>query len=67
MNLISRTITGIAMISLGFFLIGLSFFIEIPYVALIYGIPVLILGIFILFNKKEDKIEKIKSRKGGKK
>jgi len=35
---------------------------------LIYGIPILIIGIFILFNKKEDNIEKIKTKsKGGKK
>ena len=35
---------------------------------LIYGIPIFIIGIFILFNKKEDDIEKIKIKaKGGKK
>ena len=27
-----------------------------------YGIPIFIIGIFILFNKKEDDIEKIKAR-----
>jgi hypothetical protein len=32
--------------------------------SLFYGIPVLILGAAILLNKKEDKIEKVKSNKG---
>ncbi|MCA9487637.1 MAG: hypothetical protein KC516_01610 [Nanoarchaeota archaeon] len=32
----------------------------------IYGIPIFIIGIIILFNKKEDKIEQI-NYKGGKK
>ena len=36
------------------------------YVALIYGVPILIIGIFILLNKKEDKIEQVK-KTGGKK
>lgn len=61
MNIISRTITGILAILLGLFLIVLSILKE-PWV-LIYGIPIFIIGIFILFNKKEDDIEKIKSRK----
>ena len=64
MNL-SRLITGIVMIVGGLFLIILSFFIkEAPWVALIYGIPVLIIGVFILLNKKEDKIEPIKQTGG---
>ncbi len=37
------------------------------FVALIYGIPILVIGIFILLNKKEDHIEPIKKMKGGKK
>ena len=32
----------------------------------IHGIILLVLGIFILLNNKEDMIEKIKKRKGGK-
>ena len=52
MNLISRTITGIIAIVLGLVLTILSFF--------IYGIPLIIIGIVILLNKKEDDIEKIK-------
>jgi len=48
----------------GLFLIILSFFIkEAPWVALIYGVPILIIGIFILLNKKEDKIEEIMSER----
>jgi hypothetical protein len=60
MNKVSRTITGILGIILGTFLILLSF--TNPWV-LFYGIPVLVVGIFILFNKKEDEIEKIKGAK----
>mgnify|MGYP004345913981 FL=1 len=64
MNTLSRTITGTLAMLLGLFLIviGVSKEFEI----LIYGIPIFIVGIFILFNKKEDEIEKIKT-KGGKK
>ncbi len=61
MNTISRTITGIFSIFLGLFLIKVS--ILENFWMLIYGIPILIIGIYILFNKKEDNIEKIKSRK----
>lgn len=32
------------------------------FVLLIYGIPMLIIGFFILFNSKEDDIEKIKNK-----
>ena len=58
MNTFSRTITGIIMIVAGLVLIGVSFFTS--FFVLIYGLPVLILGIVILFNKREDEIEKIK-------
>lgn len=64
MNTLSRTITGITMIVAGLVLIVLSFFSFI--FLLIYGIPFLIIGLFILFNKHEDRIEGIKV-KGGKK
>jgi len=68
MNKISRTITGTIFIILGIFLITLSFFLhEAQWVPLIYGIPFLIIGIFIFFNKKEDNIERRKDMKGGKK
>jgi len=62
MNFLSRTITGIIGIIGGLILIFFSFYST--YWLLIYGIPILIIGIFILFNKKEDNIEK---RKDGKK
>ena len=64
MNTLSRTITGILAMLLGLFLIVISVSKELE--ILIYGIPIFIVGIIILFNKKEDEIEKIKA-KGGKK
>ena len=60
----SRTITGTIMILAGLTLTGFGVFFIAP---LIWGIPLLILGIFILLNKNEDKIEEIKSKLGGKK
>ena len=65
MNTLSRTITGTLAIILGLYLIIIGF--SKP-VILIYGILCFIIGIFIFFNKKEDDIEKIKSKaKGGEK
>ncbi|MCK5233935.1 MAG: hypothetical protein KAJ91_03900 [Candidatus Aenigmarchaeota archaeon] len=65
MNLLSRTITGTLAILLGLYLTILGF--SERWV-LLYGIPLLIIGIVILFNKKEDDIEKIKTKakRGGK-
>ena len=63
MNIISRTITGIALIILGIILLAVS--INELWV-LLYGIPIILIGFFILFNKKEDKIESRKDMKGGK-
>ena len=57
MNTTSRTITGGVMIVLGLALTILGFFFFVPF---IYGIPMLIIGLFIFFNKKEDDIEQIK-------
>ncbi len=48
----------------GLVLTIVSFFTE--FFVLIYGLPLLVLGIFILLNKKEDVIEPIK-KQGGKK
>jgi len=65
MNTLSRIITGIIAIALGVYLIviGIS-----EYYILFYGIPIFIIGVFILFNKKEDEIEEIKNKAdGGKK
>jgi len=65
MNTLSRTITGTLAIILGLVLIIIGFF---TFITLFYGIPIFIIGIFILFNKKEDEIETIKTKiKGGKK
>jgi hypothetical protein len=65
MNTVSRTITGSLAMILGLGLILLGFF---TIVTLFYGIPIFIIGIFILLNDKEDSIEKIKTKsKGGKK
>ena len=65
---ISRLITGLIMIIGGFALIVTYFLLEknVGWVMLIYGVPIFIIGIVILLNKKEDKIEEIKSS-GGKK
>lgn len=61
MNTISRTITGIVAIAFGLFLSWLGVAKD-PWV-LIYGVPIVIIGLFIFFNKKEDEIEEIKSKK----
>ena len=51
------TLGGLALTIVAFF-VGLFI--------LIYGLPLLLIGIFILLNKKEDVVEPIKKR-GGKK
>ncbi len=68
MNILSRTITGAVIIFGGAILTALPFFLsdKSTFFMWIYGIPFLVIGFFILFNKKEDEIEKIKF-KGGKK
>ena len=58
MNKTSRTITGIAIILLSLVLIIVSLFTT--FFLLIYGVLALIVGLFILFNKKEDEIEERK-------
>lgn len=69
----NRLFTGTILSIVGIVLIVISFFVKIFYVLLIYGIPLFIIGVVILFNKKEDEIEQIKTRKvirkhkGGKK
>jgi membrane protein DedA with SNARE-associated domain len=64
MNTTSRTITGIITIILGFFLVGIPFFDSSKgtFFIWIYGIPILIIGFYILFNTKEDKIERRKDK-----
>jgi len=62
-NLTSRTITGGIMIIFGLVLAIAGFFL---FPLLFYGIPIFIIGLIIFFNKKEDKIELIKSRRKNK-
>jgi uncharacterized membrane protein YccF (DUF307 family) len=54
---ISRLVVGIFLITLGAVLVALSF---LTLVTLIYAIPALAIGIVILFNSAEDKIEERK-------
>ena len=56
-NLTSRVITGGILIALGGVFVVLSFS---DLFFLIYGVPVLAIGIFLFFNDKEDDIEQIK-------
>ena len=59
-----QIIVGTILMIVGMFLIGLSFFVkEALWVPLMYGIPMLIIGIVIFLNKKEDVIEQIKWKK----
>ncbi len=66
MNL-GQLIIGVVFVVAGIILIPLGFFgnFEDSWWVLIYGIPMLIIGVWILLNKKEDSIEQIK-KQGGK-
>jgi len=61
MSIVSRIITGTILIIFGAILTFVSF--RESFWILIYGIPLILIGFFILFNKKEDEIEQIKRRK----
>jgi uncharacterized membrane protein HdeD (DUF308 family) len=62
MNSISRSLSGGVCLLLGLILGYNSFISENNFwTLLIYGIILMVLGIFILFNKKEDEIEQIKT------
>ena len=58
----TRIIAGIIVLLIGIVLVCIPLFISVKqsFVFLIYGVPLLIIGIIILLNKKEDKIEGIK-------
>ncbi len=56
--IISRLISGLLFLGTGIFLIIFSFFSV--WFMVIYGIILILLGLFILVNKNEDKIEKRK-------
>ena len=58
MNTLSRTITGTLVTILGILII--TGYTKEPLEALIFGIPITIIGIYIILNKKEDFIERIK-------
>jgi len=62
---ISQLIIGIIFIIGGAILTVVAFFAELW--ILIYGLPLLIVGLVILLNKKEDVVEPIKKKTGGKK
>lgn len=61
---ISQLIIGTIFTIGGLVLTVIAFFASL--FILIYGLPLLIIGLVILFNKKEDVVEPIKKR-GGKK
>ena len=58
----SQALGGALFLCLGMFLLVLPFFVEDKelFFTWIYGIPFLALGILILINKREDKIEQIR-------
>ena len=61
---ISQLIVGVIFTIGGLALTIVSFFIG--FFMLIYGLPLLAIGVWMLLNKKEDVVEPIKKR-GGKK
>jgi len=63
MNTTSRIITGSMIILLGLYITLISLLgLDKELWGLIYGIIILITGIFLILNKKEDEIEKIRSK-----
>lgn len=65
MNTISRTISGAVCLLLGFILGYKSFTLDVKegfWALLAYGLALIILGVFIIFNKKEDEIEQVKTK-----
>ena len=62
-----RFIAGLVVMIFGFLLSLCSFFGGKDFfVFLIYGVPIFVIGLVIMFNKNEDKVEEI-DYKGGKK
>jgi membrane-bound ClpP family serine protease len=64
-----RSLGGLIIAIIGFLLSLVPLFYDSKdaNVALAYGIPILIIGLFVLFNKNEDKIEQRKDKGGSKK
>ncbi len=64
MNIMSRIITGIVVILLGAYGMFISFLeLSKDWPGFVWGIIFVVIGFFILFNKKEDDIEEIKNNK----
>lgn len=61
MNKLSRTITGIVMVVFGIFLLTMTTYGQ--FTPLILGIPIILVGLYILFNRHEDEIEQRKDLK----
>jgi hypothetical protein len=59
-----QLISGITLTIIGIALLCIPLFISKPFsfLALLYGVPLIVIGIFILINKEEE-IEKIKTVK----
>jgi cadmium resistance protein CadD (predicted permease) len=62
-----RIITGILLILIGIALSSIILFVKESYSYLLLGILALVIGVVILLNKKEDKIEEVKKIKWKKK
>jgi hypothetical protein len=60
-----QLISGIVLMIMGIGLICVPLFVQKPFTffTLLYGIPLLILGIFVLANKREEQIERIKTQR----
>ena len=67
MKPLRRVITGVVLDLIGLGIIVGGFFSSGIIAGIIYGVVFLVLGTYILLNKKEDSIEQIKKIKGGKK
>ena len=57
-----RSIGGLIVTLVGFIISLIPLFSnsDEAYVALFYGIPIFVIGLFVFFNKNEDKIEQVK-------
>ena len=62
---ISQLIIGTIFSIVGLVLTVVAFFADL--FILIYGFPLLVIGVIMLLNRKEDMIEPIKKKTGGKK
>lgn len=63
-NIISRTISGVGVMAFSlWFVIFMGFIggLKLDFAAIILGVFFFLIGLFVAFNKDEDKIEKIKN------